>query len=264
MSGLEVVGLILGIYPIIQGTLDVFRGTRRGRLQRRLEVEKIIFQEFVHNLLASELPERDLARLRDEELSNLEIWKNRDLFLKVTRRLGPKSDIVLSTLHDVHELLSVLSKEVESYRVGQTTHGMEYMTSDRWQTNLTTASRFHKLKHSLPKPSFKMRLDELTIHNNNLQRLFCDRAVRFPISPTSNVEQHTRYLRRDYSHAVDLYHALCSKFQCNCRHPHPANLCIYRLTDNTSGYEVASTAADYGQFEILFSSEEEEFDDNSR
>lgn len=125
MSGFEVLGLILGIYPVIGHALKIYRATRnRGPLKwfvRSLEVEKVIFAEFVHNLLASELSEVDLVRLRDEEdPSNLEIWNNKELLLKVGRRLGPEtSKLVLSTLLDINDLLKTLRKNITSITVNE-------------------------------------------------------------------------------------------------------------------------------------------------
>ena len=124
MSGFEVLGLILGVYPVIGNVLSAYRATKRGgaakRFLRSLEVEQVIFGEFVHNLLSSELSETDLALLRDEDPSDLDIWKNKDLLLKVKRRLGPRtSELVLTTLHDINELLKTLRKEVSSITVNE-------------------------------------------------------------------------------------------------------------------------------------------------
>lgn len=124
MSGFEVLGLILGVYPVIGNILNVYRATKRGNVPKRflrsLEIEQVIFSEFVHNLLASELSETDLALLRDGDPSDLDIWKNKDLLSKVGRRLGPKtSELVLSTLQDINELLKALRKEISSINLNE-------------------------------------------------------------------------------------------------------------------------------------------------
>jgi hypothetical protein len=123
MSGLEVLGLILGIYPVIGNVLSIHRALKSGgakRFFRILEVEQVIFSEFVHNLLASELSETDLALLRDGNPSELDIWKNKDLLSKVNRRLGPKtSELVLSTLHDINELLQKLREDVSKIAINE-------------------------------------------------------------------------------------------------------------------------------------------------
>lgn len=123
MSGLEVLGFILNVYPVIIDSLNTHRAIRRGvakHFLRSLEVEQLVFGQFVHNLLASELSETDLALLRDEKPCELEIWKNEDQLSKVGRRLGPKrSETILNTLRDITGVLKTLRKEINDIVVDE-------------------------------------------------------------------------------------------------------------------------------------------------
>lgn len=117
MSGFEVVGVILGVYPIIGACLRVYQNTkaRKGAasLALALKTEEIIFSEFVQNLLAPNVEEAELVRLTDPSPQRLELWNDTTLQQDLRNRLGSKkAQVVLETLQEIRELLKSLQDEL--------------------------------------------------------------------------------------------------------------------------------------------------------
>ena len=61
-----------------------------------------------------------------------------------------------------------------------------------------------------------------------------------------------RYLRRDFTHALDIYNAICNGYKCDCDRPHFANLKLPRLNsleaESEETFEYDGTA-----LQLLFS-----------
>ena len=117
MSGFEVVGVILGAYPLIIGALDVYRATRGGKgaisLARQLKTEEIIFKEFVYHLVAPNVSDNDLVRYKLSGPLDLALWRNGLLQNDMRSRLGTaKADNLIAILEEIEELLSSLGKEL--------------------------------------------------------------------------------------------------------------------------------------------------------
>ena len=71
MSGLEVAGLILGIYPLVGGAVSVYKATKTSKpaaaLIRRLKTEEVIYRQFVRNLIAPDISEEGIHMLMGQE-----------------------------------------------------------------------------------------------------------------------------------------------------------------------------------------------------
>ena len=117
MSGIEVVGLILGLYPVIIKALDVYTATRGDKgahsLARNLTTEKIIFREFVHKLVASNVSEAELVRLKISAPPDHALWKDKTLQANMRARLGTdKADNVVEILGEIQDLLKALHNDL--------------------------------------------------------------------------------------------------------------------------------------------------------
>ena len=117
MSGFEVIGVILGVYPLIVNALEVYKATKAGKqalsLARNLKTEEIIFGEFVYHLLAPNVSEADLVRLKDPTSPDLDLWKNITLQANLRDRLGSeKAGVVVEALQEINELLRSLQDEL--------------------------------------------------------------------------------------------------------------------------------------------------------
>lgn len=116
MSGFEIVGVILGAYPLIIGALDAYKATRGGKgavsLARNLKTEEIIFGEFVHHLLAPNVSGTELTRLT-ANASGVVPWSDARLQTDLRARLGNvKADNVIETLGEIQDLLISLQHEL--------------------------------------------------------------------------------------------------------------------------------------------------------
>lgn len=121
MSGFEVVGVILGAWPLIMRAVDIYKATKDGRgaerLRLELDTEEVIFREFLHALLSSNVSDADLVQLsvqlNDRSKPNADLWKDRALQSKLERRLGPnKTRVTLSSLVEIEKLLASLRDQI--------------------------------------------------------------------------------------------------------------------------------------------------------
>jgi len=117
MSGFEVIGVVLGVWPVVLNCLTMYKATKDGRgyglLLNELRVEEIIYREFVQHLLQADVPEADLVQLTDRKRSNVDLWNDPTLHFSLERRLGPeKSRIVRETLVEMDKLLASLGEKL--------------------------------------------------------------------------------------------------------------------------------------------------------
>lgn len=121
MSGFEVIGVILGAWPVIMHAVDMYKAMKdhRGaeRLRLELDTEEVIFSEFLHALLSSDVSDADLvklsAQLNDRSKPNTDLWKDRVLQSKLEKRLGPgKTRVTLSSLVEMDKLLTSLRDQI--------------------------------------------------------------------------------------------------------------------------------------------------------
>lgn len=128
MSGFEVAGLILGLYPLLVAALAVYNETVSGkgarRLVRNLKTEQAIFNNFIHHLLAPPIiTEAESARLTDPTGPDLELWKDTKLQKKLEARLGcENASIVVDILREINELLHWLREELKFSDRGMVTN----------------------------------------------------------------------------------------------------------------------------------------------
>jgi hypothetical protein len=122
MSGFEVIGIILAAWPVVLSAVDVYKTSKDSkgaeRLHRELDIEEVIFREFLHTLLASDVSDSDLVQLsvqlNDRSIPNTGLWKDGALQSKLQRRLGPdKTRVTLSSLEEMDNLLTSLNTQIK-------------------------------------------------------------------------------------------------------------------------------------------------------
>jgi hypothetical protein len=122
MSGFEVVGVVLGIWPEVIDAVDMYEPMRGGRgvhlLQHQLNTEEFIFRQFVIDLLSSDVSEADLIQLSDRNSPNMGLWRDKRLHSVLERRLGPEQcRVVLGSLVEMNKLLINLTEKLTSNNV---------------------------------------------------------------------------------------------------------------------------------------------------
>ncbi|KAL8834256.1 MAG: hypothetical protein Q9170_003843 [Blastenia crenularia] len=118
MSGFEIIGVILGGYPLVIRALEVYKATRGGKgaasLARNLKTEEIIFGEFVHNLVAPNVSEADLVRLTAPTAPDFTLWHSDTIQAGMRARLGnDKADNAVAILKEIQESLDAFRQELE-------------------------------------------------------------------------------------------------------------------------------------------------------
>lgn len=135
MSGFEVVGVILGLYPIIGTVLKAYKASKGGKgaqqLIRVLKVEELIFGEFVHHLLAPNVSEAELVLLKASSSHDPLLWTN--AAASMTRRLGlEKARLIVEILQEMCILLRSLQGELST-----NTHGKNRDYVIVWSSTVT-------------------------------------------------------------------------------------------------------------------------------
>lgn len=147
MSGFEVVGIILGAYPLLMTVLEVYSETRSGkgarRLVRSLNIEAAIFDNFIHHLLAPPIiSEAELIRLTDPTCPDLDLWKDVGLETKLNARLGPViASIVVDILPEINELLRLLRNELTLSDHGMVRNSLRIESSPFHPANVAAINR---------------------------------------------------------------------------------------------------------------------------
>lgn len=128
MSGFEVVGVILGLYPVIGAALTAYKESKGGKgakiLARDLNVERVIFYDFVEKLTGPNATEAELVRLQNSEFLDVALWRN--VAVAAGNRLGlVKAKLIIEILQEICDLLKMLQKDLSlSSRGDCTDHGV--------------------------------------------------------------------------------------------------------------------------------------------
>lgn len=117
MSGFEIAGIILGAYPIILGALEAYRETRGGKgatsFARHLNTERIIFKEFVFNLVALHASEIGHVWSSRDDVAKCTLWSDAALQEKLKSCLGTdKAENVVALLEEIRDLLTLIQNEL--------------------------------------------------------------------------------------------------------------------------------------------------------
>ena len=116
MSGFEIVGVILAVYPVVASALTYYKATRGGRgaasLILSLKIESVIFDEFVYKLLAPNAFQDEQVRRKGTSSPDLDLWKDPLLQEHIKSRLGSrKAEVVVEILERIKALLISLELE---------------------------------------------------------------------------------------------------------------------------------------------------------
>lgn len=115
MSGFEVIGVVLGVYPIVLNACQLYRAARSGdgieKLIRRLDIERFLFEDFVSRLLGPDVEESQLLRLKTSR--DLSCWKENDLQTKLEQRHGfVKTKHIIAVITDLNDLLLSIQRDL--------------------------------------------------------------------------------------------------------------------------------------------------------
>jgi hypothetical protein len=117
MSGFEVIGLVLGVWPLVVNALSVYKDVKNGSgwevLLQEFRTERIIYLEFVGNLLAPDLLDGDALELIGQKTATFARWDDIELHSRLEERLGAeKSNLVRTTVQEMERLLANLNERL--------------------------------------------------------------------------------------------------------------------------------------------------------
>jgi hypothetical protein len=117
MSGFEVIGVVLGVWPLVVNALSLYKEVKNSPrwdlLDQELRTEKIIYVEFVGHLLAPDLLDGDSLELINQKTANFARWEDKELHSRLAERLGiEKSSLVLTTVQEMERLLVDLNESL--------------------------------------------------------------------------------------------------------------------------------------------------------
>ncbi|KAK3318120.1 hypothetical protein B0H66DRAFT_225769 [Apodospora peruviana] len=226
MSGFEVVGLLLGMFPVVITTVKTFKAIKAGRastfftsLSRKLKTEQVIFHEFVRNLLSSDASDAHIRNLLGigRPAPDLAAWKDSRLQDALCAKLGKeKAENMLEILEEIGKLLQDLNTELSK------------ISSDKESMGAIRITLRHA-KASFSQGYLSERLAELHKLNVDLSRL-----LNLPSPPNPRTERPTEekpirmpFLHRDVTEAEEIYKAVCGSYLCKCNDPHITSLGFY-------------------------------------
>jgi hypothetical protein len=123
MSGFEVAGVILALYPALKLMADSYKAIKPGRsarkISRDLDTQAVIYEGILKELLASVLPEEAVKRLMKDKSSGSSLWEELNLRGKLRRRLGTdKLRLTLEYLTEISRVLEILRTDLNNMNRG--------------------------------------------------------------------------------------------------------------------------------------------------
>ena len=120
MSGLEVIGVVLGAWPIAIQALAMYKRTKSGRtaeqLIRRLKTEELIFKNSVLHLLDSEVADDEIEKLLKPDMVT---WRDSKVTESLTHKLGKDmAENVIDIVQEMAKLLASLDTEMKNVSQG--------------------------------------------------------------------------------------------------------------------------------------------------
>ena len=116
MSGFEVIGVILGLIPLIAGGIDRYKGVRGGQESRQLErsfkTQRVIFLNTIEELLYPLVSDSKLQTLLKDPKGSL--WQDKELSAGLERLLDAAYPVFKETIEDIKDVMSELQNALSA------------------------------------------------------------------------------------------------------------------------------------------------------
>lgn len=143
MSGIEAVGLVLGVFPVCVKLVNAYREKVRDeevhQLDRSLNNRATIFLNATIELLAAVVSKRELSAMLEDP--NAELWHNEAFNMKLRTQLGNRCDIPIATLEYRYSALVILTAYHQRCHTA-----FQYCVEDLGNHSKTTASSTGKVQ----------------------------------------------------------------------------------------------------------------------
>lgn len=244
MSGLEVIGVVLALYPVVVSLAKGYQQLKGSdtELHRVLMVASTVFDNTVNHLLASTVSPQEVQRLvpnqRDVDQS---FWKDPVLQQTLCDRIGKqKLGLALDHLSQIKTLLVQAKTELTTMSRGGV----------RAKVKMTLAQ--------LPQSGINERMKRVRILNDDLCRLLDDRPfMRHHHQAFSS--ENTPAIAVDITHtgvprASEFFEAIKETYTCRCVQPHAIGLgCSCAMCTRPFSEKLDLHAADEWEFCLALS-----------
>jgi hypothetical protein len=120
MSGIEVVGLALSLWPVVVNLAELYKASKDGSpvrgLTMNIAVYERIFKQSVLKLLQGdeELSEKDRIGLVNSDENFAAIWEDKEFIARLKRRLDAQMFILVQhKVDEIFKVLTSLKKKIE-------------------------------------------------------------------------------------------------------------------------------------------------------
>ena len=120
MSGIEIVGIVLGTWPIVislaKAVKDAKDGVTISDLELQFKTDLYLMRELVSHMLESvdDLSERERIILSDTTKESRDHWNRPDLAVKLQDRLGKALPLIVEQMKAIHCVLSQVQSKLSS------------------------------------------------------------------------------------------------------------------------------------------------------
>lgn len=227
MSGLEIIGVILALIPIVSGGIDGYKRLRDGpesrQLERSFKTQNVIFLNTIEELICPLVSDSQLQTLLKDP--NGRLWKDKQLSASLEKHLDGAYPIFSEIMEDIKVVMSELQKTLSAEvsvlcsDPGKSANGDKI---DMFVQSLESRKVHRRIKLFLTRSRseaglerLRARIADLEMLKGQSQRLAPHRRVK-----SVKMESFTRVRER----ALSLYDALSRGWECACQDPHLANL----------------------------------------
>jgi hypothetical protein len=122
MSGFEVIGVVLAMWPLVVNGIEGYKMAKSGQgwglLYIQFRTERWIYVDCIRHLLASELSEAEIAQLTGGDKPNTPLLQDAAVQRALSGKLGSeKSQLVLEIIQDMDILLTSLSEKMQKHQI---------------------------------------------------------------------------------------------------------------------------------------------------
>ncbi|OTA92547.1 hypothetical protein M434DRAFT_322315 [Hypoxylon sp. CO27-5] len=221
MSGLEVVGVVLGSIPLLISALkhygDVLQAINRWRfiakeiqsLTRRLGTQQAIFTNTCEHLLSGIVPANDLEEMIAEPFG--QSWQDQDIKYKIELRLDHVMEPFANTAKAMVDAVEKFKSRLDLDKNGQV----------KWIEANAIIRELKRATFTIKRSQYNDLLDILSQGNQDLRTL-TNQSLQLEPGRNTRYQGRLLVLLRDISRSV--YTAMSNSFQCSCSVTHGISL----------------------------------------
>lgn len=120
MSGVEIVGIVLGTWPVVINLAKTVKAAKDGvtisDLELQFKTDLYLMRELVSHMLESidDLSEEERIILSDTTKESRDYWNRPNLAVKLQDRLGNALPLIVDQMKAIHRVLSQIQSKLSS------------------------------------------------------------------------------------------------------------------------------------------------------